>query len=88
MVGMKPKEKEEAKPTTEKGKTFGTFSAITTESKQDEEQITHGATANEEKTTSLELGDLMAKLEQIDKTLKHSEEDCQELKKGSTTQQE
>ena len=81
MVGMKPKEKEEAIPTTEKGKTFGTFSAITTEAKQDEEQITHGATANEEKTTSLELGDLMAKLEQIDKTLKHSEEDCQELKK-------
>ena len=80
MVGMKPKEKKEVIPTTAKGKTFGTVSAITTEAKQDEEQITHGATANQEKTTSLELGDLMAKLEQIDKTLKHSEEDHQELK--------
>ena len=81
MVGMKPEEKEEVLPTTEKGKTFGTVSAITTEANQDEEQITHGATANQEKTTSLELGDLMAKLEQIDKTLKHSEEDRQELKR-------
>ena len=33
------------------------------------------------KTTSLELGDLMAKLERIDKTQKHSEEDRQELKR-------
>ena len=33
MVGMKPKEKEEVIPTTEKGKTFGTVSAITTEAK-------------------------------------------------------
>ena len=35
----------------------------------------------ESKTTSLELGDLMAKLEQIDKKLKCSEKDGQELKK-------
>ena len=55
MVGMKPKEKEEVIPTTEKGKTCGTVFAITTEAKQDEEQITHRATANQEKTTSLEL---------------------------------
>ena len=87
MVGMKPKEKEEVMPTTEKGKTFGTISAITTEAKQDEEQVTHGATANQEKIISLELGEvganlanlanlakLMAKLEQIDKKLKYSEE--------------
>ena len=33
------------------------------------------------KTASLELGDLMAKLEQIDKTLKCSEEGRLELKK-------
>ena len=33
------------------------------------------------KTTSLELSDLMAKLEQIDKKLKCSEEDRQMLKK-------
>ena len=78
---MKPKEKEEVITTTEKGKTFRTVSATTTEAKQDKEQITHGATASQEKTTSLKLGDLMAKLEQIDKTLKHSEEDRQELKR-------
>ena len=69
MVGMKPREKEEVVPATEKGKTFGTISAITTEAKQDDEQVTQEATANqdkqtmESKTTSLELGDLMAKLE-------------------------
>ena len=80
MVGMKPKEKEEVIPTTEEGKTFRTVSTITIEAKQDEEQITHGATVNQEKTTSLEQGDLMAKLEQIDKTLKHSDEDRHELK--------
>ena len=80
MVGMKPREKEEVIPTTEKSKTFGTVSAITTEAKQDEEQVTHGAMANQEKTISLELGDLMTKLEQIDKQLKYSEEDRQELK--------
>ena len=87
MVGMKPREKEEVIPTTEKGKTFGTVSAITTEAKQDEEHVTQGATANqdqqtmESKTTSLELSDLMAKLEQIDNKLKCSQEDRQGLKK-------
>ena len=81
MVGMKPKEKEEVMPTTEKGKTFGTVSAITTEAKRGEEQVTHGATASQKKTISLELGDLMAKLEQIDKKLKYREEDRQDLKR-------
>ena len=93
MVGMKPREKEEITPTTEKGKTFGTVSAITTEDNRDDDQVelvakanheatvNNGATANQEKTTSLELGDLMAKLEQIDKKLKYSEEDRQMLKK-------
>ena len=38
MVGMKPKEKEEVLPMTEKCKMFGTVSAITTDAKQDEEQ--------------------------------------------------
>ena len=51
MVGMKPKEKEEIKPVTEKGKTFGTISAITTEAKQDEEQVTQSGTANQDKKT-------------------------------------
>ena len=87
MVGMKPREKEEVAPTTEKGKTFGTVSAITIEANQNDDQIelgataNHGATAYHEETTSLELGDLMAKLEQIDKRLKSSEEDRQMLKK-------
>ena len=81
MVGMKPREKEEVVQTNAKSKTFGTVSAITTEAKQDDEQIKSGARANHEEATSLELGDLMAKLEQIDKKLKCSEEDRQMLKK-------
>ena len=87
MVGMKPKEKEEVIPASEKGKTFGRVSSIITEANQDEEQVTQAATANrdkqtmETKTTSLEMGDLKAKWEQIDKKLKRSEEDRQELKK-------
>ena len=67
MVGMKPREKEEVVQTTEKSKTFGTVSAITTGAKKDDEQVQSGATASHEKTTSLELSDLMTKLEQIDK---------------------
>ena len=88
MVGMKPRDKEEVEPTSEKGKTFGTVSTTTTEAIQNDEQIkhgataSHGATANHEKTTSLELGDLMAKMDHIDKKLKCSEEDRQVLKKG------
>ena len=78
---MKPREKEEVLPTTEKSKTFGTVSAITTEASQVEEQVKRGVIDNHEKTTSLELGDLMAKLEQSDKKLKCSEDDRQVLTK-------
>ena len=81
MIGTKSRYKEEVEPTAEKGKTFGTVSTITTEAIPGDEQIKHGATANHEKTTSLELGDLMAKLDQIDKKLKCSEEDRQVIKK-------
>ena len=86
MVGMKPK-KEEVRPAIKKSKTFGTDFAIATEAKKDKKQVTQKATANqdkqtmESKTTSFELGDLMAKLEQIDENLKCSEEDRKELKK-------
>ena len=73
MVGMKPREKEEVVPTTEKSKTFGTVSAITIEPKQDNEQVKRGPTDNHEKKFSLELGKLTATLEQIDKKLKCSE---------------
>ena len=87
------KREREGTPTTEKGKTFGTVSAITTEANQNDDQIelgatanheataNNGATANHEKTTFLELRDLMAKLEQINKKFKCSEEDRQMLKK-------
>ena len=41
----------------------------------------HGATADQETTTPLELGNLMAKLDQIDRRLKCSEEDRKKIKK-------
>ena len=75
MVGMKPKEKEEVIPTIEKSKLFGTVSTITKEAKQDEEHVKQGATTiqdkqtMESKKTSLEIGDLVAKLKQIDMKL-------------------
>ena len=46
MVGMKPKEKKEVIAATEKSKTFGTVSAIMTETKEDEEQVTQETMAN------------------------------------------
>ena len=67
MGGMKPRDKEEGEPTAEKGKTVGTVSTITTEANQNDDQVKHGATADHETTTPLELDDLMAKLDQIDK---------------------
>ena len=87
MVGMKSRDIVTEEPKAEKGKTFGTVSRKTTETNQDEEQVKQGAAANNratadhETTTSLELGDLMAKLDQIDKRLKHSEEDREAIKK-------
>ena len=86
MVGMKPRDKKEVEPTAEKSKTFGTVSTITTEAIQNDKQVKHGATASQgvtadhETTTPLELGDLMAKLDQIDRKLKYSEEDREMIK--------
>ena len=57
----------EEEPKAEKGKTFGKVSTITTEANQDDDQVKHGAAADHETTTPLELGDLMAKLDQIEK---------------------
>ena len=54
---------------------------ITTEATQNNDQVTHGATADHGTTTPLELGDLMAKFDQIDKKLKCSEEDREVKKK-------
>ena len=87
MVGMKPRDKKEVEPTAEKSKTFGTVSTITTEAIQNDKQVKHGATASQgvtadhETTTPLELGNLMAKLDQIDRKLKYSEEDREMIKK-------
>ena len=81
MVGMKSRDILTEEPKAEKAKTFGTVCTITTEANQDDDQVKQGAAANNmakaghEITTPLELGDLMAKLDQIDKKLKHSEED-------------
>ena len=87
MVGIKSRDTVTEEPKTEKGKTFGTVSTKTTVTNQDEDQVKQGAAANSratadhETTTALELGDLMAKLDQIDKRLKHREEDREGIKK-------
>ena len=87
MVGMKARDIVAEEPEAEKGKTFGTVSTKTTDTDQNEDQARPGATANNratadhEITTSLDLGDLMAKLDQIDKRLKHSEEEREVIKK-------
>ena len=88
MVGMKPRDIVTEEPKAEKGKTFGTVSTKTTDTDQNEDQIRPGAAANNRKTSdhqtmSLDLGDLMAKLDQIDKRLKYSEEDRDVIKKES-----
>ena len=85
-VGMKTRDIVTEEPKAEKGKTFGTVSTKTTDTDQNEDQVRPGAAANnrataDHETTSLDLGDLMAKLDQIDKRLKHSEEDREVIKK-------
>ena len=87
MVGMKPRDKEEATAATDKSKTFGTVSTITKEAGQEKEQVTEGTAGHPErhlaelKTPLVELGDLMLKLEQMDKKLKCKEEDRQDMRK-------
>ena len=87
MVGMKSRDVVEEETKAKKGKTFGTVSTITTEANQGDDQVkhgvtaSHGATADHETTTPLELGGLMAKLDQIDKKLKCSEEDRKVIRK-------
>ena len=80
MVGMKSRDAAVEETKAEKGKTFGTVSTRTTDTDQNADQIRPGRATNNRTTTdhgtaTLELGDLMAKLDQIDKKLKHSEED-------------
>ena len=87
MVGMMSRDAVAEEPKAEKGKTFGTVSMITTEANQDDDQVKQGAatsnraTPNHGITTPLELGDLMAKLGQIDRKVKDSEEDRETIKK-------
>ena len=87
MIGMKLRDIVTEEPKAEKGKTFGTVSTKTTDTDQNEDKVRPGAaainraTADKETTTSLDLGDLRAKLDQIDKRLKHSEGDREVIKK-------
>ena len=67
MVEMKPREKEEVRKTTERSKTFGKVSTITTEADQGKDHIMKGAggdengQATESKLLLVELEDLMSK---------------------------
>ena len=81
MVGMISRDIVEEDQKTEKVKTFGTVSTRTTEANRDEDQAKQGATVDHETPTPLELGDLIAKLYQIDRRLKCSEEDREVIKK-------
>ena len=80
MLGMKSRENTAEEPNTERTRTFGTVITKTTDADLKEEQARTEATAENRTTadhgiTTPELGDLMTKLNQIDKKLKHSEED-------------
>ena len=71
MVGMKSRDASVEETKAEKGKTFGTVSTRTTDDDQNEDQIRSGTATNNKTTTdhgiaTLELGDLMAKLDKID----------------------
>ena len=86
MVGMKSRDAAAEGRKAEKGKTFGNVSTKTTDTDQNEDQIRPGTAANnrsttDHETTTLELGDLMAKLDHIDKKLKHSDEDRDVIRK-------
>ena len=86
MVGMKSKDNTAEESQTGRARTFGTVSKKATEADPKEEQArTEEAAENKttavHETAALELGDLMTKLNQIDKKLKYSEEDRNLIKK-------
>ena len=86
MVGMKSRDAAVEETKAEKGKTFGTVSTRTTDTDQNEDQFRPGTATNNRTTTdhgtaTLELGDLMAKLDQIDEKLKHSKIDRNLIRK-------
>ena len=86
MVGMKSRDAALEETKAEKSKSFGTVSTRTTETDQNEDRrklkpATDYRTTTDHRTTTLELSDLMAKLDQIDGKLKHSEEDRNVIRK-------
>ena len=86
MVGMKSKDNTAEESQTGRTRTFGTVSTKATEADPKEEQArTEEAAENKttavHETAALEHGDLMTKLNQIDKKLKYSEEDRNLIKK-------
>ena len=86
MVGMKSKDNTAEESQTGRARTFGTVSTKATEADPKEEQARKEATAGnkttaDHETVTLELGDPMTKLNQIDKRLKYSEEDRDLIRK-------
>ena len=86
MVGIKSRDAAVEETKAEKSKTFGTVSTRSTDTDQSEDQKKPGTatdyrTTTDHGTTTLELSDLMAKLDQIDEKLKHSEEDRNVIRK-------
>ena len=86
MVGMKSRDNTAEESKTERARTFGTVGTKATEADLKEEQARTEATAEnrttaDHETPTLELGDLMTKLNQIDKKLKYSEEDIDSIRK-------
>ena len=86
MVGKKSRDNTAEESKTERARTFGTVSTKATEADLKEEQARTGATSEnkttaDHETATLELGDLMTKLNQIDKKLKYSEEDRDLIRK-------
>ena len=86
MVGMKSKDNTAEESQTGRARTFGTVSTKAPEADPKEEQArTEEAAENKttavHETAALELGDLMTKINQIDKKLKYSEEDRDLIRK-------
>ena len=86
MVGMRSRDTAVEETKVEKSKTFGTVSTRTTGTDQNEDQKKPGPatdyrTTTDHGTTTPELSDVMAKLDQIDEKLKHSEEDRNVIRK-------
>ena len=91
MVRMKPKEKQEVISVTEKGKTFETVLAITTEAKQDEEQVTQLPTKTNKSWNQKQIHLSWANFDKVG-TIRQKTETKRgrpsRTKKGCTAQQE